>query len=84
MSDDSAAPEPRVERLDASGLACPLPVLRANKTLRNLAVGDLLEVVVTDPSAPKDFEAFCAATGHHLVSIKQSGASFMIFIRKER
>ncbi len=54
--------------LDARGLACPLPVLRANKRLRTLAAGDELRVLVTDPSAPADFERFCMTTGHALVA----------------
>jgi tRNA 2-thiouridine synthesizing protein A len=54
--------------LDARGLACPLPVLRASKRLRSLAAGDELLVFVTDPSAPADFARFCATTGHVLVA----------------
>ncbi|MFO1153019.1 MAG: sulfurtransferase TusA family protein [Rhodospirillales bacterium] len=56
--------------LDARGLACPLPVLRANKHLRTLAAGDELCVAVTDPAAPADFDRFCATTGHVLVSVE--------------
>jgi tRNA 2-thiouridine synthesizing protein A len=54
--------------LDARGLACPLPVLRANKRLRSLDAGDELLVFVTDRSAPADFERFCAVAGHALVA----------------
>jgi tRNA 2-thiouridine synthesizing protein A len=52
--------------LDARGLSCPLPVLRAKKALRSLGAGQRLRVLATDPSAVQDFEAFCAASGHRL------------------
>jgi len=55
--------------LDARGLICPLPVLKARKALKNVAVGEILAVLATDPGAPKDFEHFCATTGITLVSI---------------
>jgi tRNA 2-thiouridine synthesizing protein A len=57
--------------LDVRGLACPLPVLKANKALRALAPGARLEVLATDPAAPADFAAFAAETGHALL---ESGA----------
>lgn len=53
-------------RLDATGLLCPLPVLRAQKVLRGLAAGEILTVTATDRAALVDIPAFCAATGHRL------------------
>jgi tRNA 2-thiouridine synthesizing protein A len=58
--------------LDARGLRCPLPVLKARKALKDLATGEILQVLATDPGAVKDFEAFCRTTGHRLVA---SGAT---------
>jgi tRNA 2-thiouridine synthesizing protein A len=55
--------------LDATGLICPLPVLKARKALKAMPPGALLAVRATDPAAPKDFRAFCEATGHALVGI---------------
>lgn len=52
--------------LDLSGLNCPLPILRAKKGLADMASGTLLEVIATDPGAPRDFEAFCRQTGNAL------------------
>ncbi len=69
-------------RLDATGLSCPLPVLRAKKALCALDPGDSLEVRATDPSAPKDFEAFCETTGTILDSVAEDGAEFVITIRR--
>jgi tRNA 2-thiouridine synthesizing protein A len=52
---------------DARGLKCPLPVLKARRLIRELAVGDVLVIDATDPGAPKDFMHFCEATGHQLL-----------------
>lgn len=57
-----------VYNLDTKGLNCPLPVLRARKTLKELRPGDLLDIEATDPGAVRDFPAFCEATGHRLVT----------------
>ena len=52
--------------LDATGLICPLPVLKARKVLLRLQPGDVLTVTVTDAHAPKDFALFCTEAGHSL------------------
>ena len=67
---------------DATGLLCPLPVLRANRKLRELPVGGLLTVRATDPAAEKDFPAFCNQTGHELVSTERDGEVLVFVIRK--
>lgn len=71
-----------VETLDVTGLQCPIPVLRANKTLRRLAVGDELRVLASDQAAPKDFENFCRTTGHLLVASGEEEGVFVIVLRK--
>ncbi len=53
--------------LDATGLLCPLPVLKARRALKPLAPGAVLEVLATDPGAVKDFEHFCSTTGCELL-----------------
>lgn len=67
---------------DATGLLCPLPVLRANRKLRELPVGGLLTVRATDPAAENDFPAFCRQTGHELVSTSHDGDVLVFVIRK--
>ena len=57
-----------VTRLDARDLICPIPVLKARKALNAMPAGAVLEVLATDPAAPKDFAAFCDATGNILLS----------------
>jgi len=54
--------------LDAKGLICPLPVLKARKALKAIPAGGRLRVLATDEGALKDFEAFCRTTGHRLVA----------------
>ena len=68
--------------LDVQGLACPLPVLRANKTIKTLSAGDELEVKATDPAAPADFVAYCETAGHALVASDEADGVFTIVVRK--
>jgi tRNA 2-thiouridine synthesizing protein A len=67
---------------DATGLLCPLPVLRANRKMRELSAGDLLKVRATDPAAEQDFPAYCRQTGHELVSTSREGEVLVFVIRK--
>ena len=68
--------------LDAKGLLCPLPVLRARKALKALAPGDVLAVEATDPSAPKDFAAFCETTGNRLLLSTQDDGVYRIEVER--
>ncbi|MSO76842.1 MAG: sulfurtransferase TusA family protein [Alphaproteobacteria bacterium] len=70
--------------LDATGLKCPLPVLRARRLLKDMAAGERLVVRATDPAAPKDFDAFCAMTGDVLEASDAEGGLFIFRIRKTR
>lgn len=71
-----------LQELDARGLNCPLPILRAKKMLNTLEHGEVLRVRATDPGSVKDFDAFCKQTGNELVSSEQSGGEFIFQIRK--
>ena len=68
--------------VDAQGLLCPLPVLRARKAMKQLVPGGLVKVLATDPGAVKDFEHFCEATGSTLVESSAAGGVFTFLIRK--
>lgn len=68
--------------LDVSGLACPIPVLKARKLLATLAPGSTLEVLATSPTAEQDFIAFCDAAGHDLVSVDTNAAGSRLLIRR--
>ena len=69
-------------QLDARDLKCPLPVLRARKAIKNVPVGELLEVQATDPGAPADFVAFCETTGHSLEASEEADGVYTLRIRK--
>jgi tRNA 2-thiouridine synthesizing protein A len=68
--------------LDASGLKCPLPVLKARKAMRDVPAGGVLRVIATDPGAPKDFEHFCKTTGHQLLTQREEAGVLTFDIRK--
>jgi tRNA 2-thiouridine synthesizing protein A len=68
--------------LDAKGLNCPLPILKAKKALKDVPIGGTLQVLATDPGAVKDFEAFCRTTGNDLLESKSEGKQFEFLIRR--
>lgn len=68
--------------LDARGLNCPLPILRAKKALNGLTAGKVLRVMATDPGAVKDFTAFANQTGNALLSSGESGGEYVFLLRK--
>jgi tRNA 2-thiouridine synthesizing protein A len=68
--------------LDAKGLNCPLPILKAKKALQGVPAGGLLEIHATDPGSVKDFEAFCRQTGNELVASSQEGNVFKFVIKR--
>ena len=68
--------------LDAKGLLCPLPVLKARKRLQALASGEVLRVVADDPAAIVEVPHFCAEAGHELVATEEAGDGQVYFIRK--
>jgi tRNA 2-thiouridine synthesizing protein A len=68
--------------LDAKGLNCPLPILKARKALQGVPAGGLLEIYATDPGSVKDFEAFCRSTGNELVTSSQEGNVFKFVIKR--
>jgi len=70
------------QELDASGLNCPLPILRAKKTLGGMGAGQVLRIVATDPGSVKDFEAFAKQTGNTLLSSGEEGGKFVFMIKK--
>ena len=70
------------KELDATGLNCPMPILRAKKALKELESGDVLRIIATDPGSVKDFEAFAKQTGHELLESSEEGSSFVYRIKK--
>jgi tRNA 2-thiouridine synthesizing protein A len=68
--------------LDVKGLACPLPVLRAKKALREVPVGGLLKVIATDPGSIADMATFCRQTGNELVEQTSGDGVYTHVIRR--
>jgi len=68
--------------LDARQLACPLPILRTKKSLSQMASGQVLRIVATDPGAVNDFEVFCRQTGNELLSSVEQDGEFVFLIRR--
>ena len=71
-----------ITELDARGLNCPLPVLKAQKRLKSMPSGARLRVLATDPKAPGDFAAFCDAQGHQLIESAGDSEYTIIIARK--
>jgi tRNA 2-thiouridine synthesizing protein A len=70
------------QELDASGLNCPLPILRAKKALSAMQSGQVLHIIATDPGAMKDFEAFAQQTGNELMESREEGGKYLFLLKK--
>ena len=70
------------QELDARGLNCPLPILRAKKAINGLESGQVLRIIATDPGSVKDFEAFAKQTGNELMDSSESGGEFTFLMKK--
>jgi tRNA 2-thiouridine synthesizing protein A len=75
-------PSTTIRLLDASGLACPLPVLKARKILIGMPPGETLEVVTTDPMSVVDMPVFCAQAGHTIVREEKQDGRFVFTIER--
>jgi len=71
------------EEIDATGLLCPLPVLRARKRLRGMAPGQVLRLIATDPAAVIDVPHFCAEAGHALIGTDSAAGAQVYLIRRK-
>ena len=71
------------KELDARGLNCPLPILRAKKALNDMQSGQVLKIVATDPGPVKDFQAFSKQTGNDLLSQSEAEKEFVFFLKRK-
>lgn len=71
------------KELDARGLNCPLPILRAKKSLTDMQSGQVLKILATDPGSVKDFEAFAKQTGNELLSSSEANKEFTFFMKRK-
>ncbi len=70
--------------IDATGLKCPLPILRCKKGLNEIQSTQVLKIITTDPGSKKDFDAFCRQTGHELLSLQDENGTITFFIKKRK
>jgi tRNA 2-thiouridine synthesizing protein A len=71
------------KELDARGLNCPLPILRAKKALTDMTTGQILKILATDPGSVKDFQAFSKQTGNELLSSDTADKEFIFFMKRK-
>ncbi len=72
------------KELDTRGLNCPLPILKAKKALADMASGDVLKVLSTDPGSMRDFQAFARQTGNELVSQSTADSGEFVHVLRRR
>jgi tRNA 2-thiouridine synthesizing protein A len=70
------------KEFDASGLACPLPIVKTKKSLADMASGQVLRVIATDPGSVGDMQAFADATGHTLLKSTTENDKYVFFVKK--
>jgi tRNA 2-thiouridine synthesizing protein A len=71
------------KEFDASGLSCPLPILKTKKALADMASGQVLKLVATDSGSVKDMQAFSDQTGNPLLSTAHEGGKYIFFMKKK-
>jgi tRNA 2-thiouridine synthesizing protein A len=72
------------QTLDTSGKCCPMPMVETNKAMKNLAVGDVLEIIATDVGTRTDIPSWCERTGQTLLSIAEENGVLRYHVRKEK
>jgi len=78
----SLSSPPDVIEVDASGLDCPLPLLKAKRALNGMAVGQHLRLIATDPGSQRDFSAFAAQTAHRLLASEERDGVYTFLLQK--
>lgn len=83
MNQASSPPATFNRQIDVCGQKCPMPILRTKKALAEMASGEVLEVLVTDPAAREDFAAFARQTGHTLLGVHDAIGHWAIVLRRK-
>lgn len=71
------------KEFDASGLSCPLPILKTKKALAEMASGEVLKVIATDSGAVKDMQAFADQTGNPLLATEEASGKYIFYMKKK-
>lgn len=69
---------------DASGMRCPMPILKTKKEIGQIEVGQILEVIATDIGTKKDFPAFAQRTGHEIIELVEEGDKLIWYIKRTK
>ena len=69
-------------KIDCIGLFCPVPILKTREVMKQVKVGQILEMISDDPASDADVRSWSARTGHHLLEVEKHGAVYRFFIRK--
>lgn len=70
--------------VDYKGLACPMPIVKMSQEITKAAVGDVVEVLTTDPGSIRDFPAWAKTTGHEILEIKQEPGLIRIYVKRKK
>jgi len=70
--------------LDTFGLLCPMPIIKTAQKMRELKVGEVLEVLATDPGIRKDMPAWCRATGNEYLGLEEREGEYRVYVRKSQ
>jgi len=77
--------ELRVDRtVDYKGLFCPMPIVRVSKAIKEVEVGQVLEMLADDPGAKPDMEAWARQTGHELLDVREESGVFKFYVRRTK
>lgn len=68
--------------VDCEGLYCPMPVIKLSKAIKEIAVGQVLEMLADDPGSKRDMQAWVKQTGHELLDVEQEGGVFKFYLRR--
>ncbi len=71
------------QTLDAKGLNCPMPIMKAKKAIKGIEIGETLEILSTDPGSVRDFDSFCKATGNELLESGEDDDGTYRFVIKK-
>jgi tRNA 2-thiouridine synthesizing protein A len=71
-------------KLDCIGLFCPMPILKARDAIKQMGIGQVLEMTSDDPASEADMQSWTTRTGHELLEIDKHGAVFRFLVRKNR
>ncbi|MCL5962480.1 MAG: sulfurtransferase TusA family protein [Chloroflexi bacterium] len=70
--------------LDAFGLICPMPIIKTSQKIKELRVGEVLEVLATDEGIKEDMPAWCRTTGHEYLGLEEEHGEYHVYVRKTR